>query len=113
MSGLNPYDHDLLQPATKRPGCIAVDEIHEFEFRDSTQEMHTMTKVIQTFHENIKCGPEYVCTCCDQLWYRSSVTGNVKMTNTYPKCSETLLEACITTTANRSRLMGSYQYVRK
>ena len=63
----------LPQPATKRPGCVAVDEIHEFECRDSTQEMHTMTKVIQTFHENIKCGPEYVCTCCDQLWYQSSV----------------------------------------
>ncbi|RMX56008.1 hypothetical protein pdam_00019573 [Pocillopora damicornis] len=73
ISGLNPCDHDLPQPATKRPGCIAVDEIHEFECRDSTQEMHTMTKVIQTFHENIKCGPEYVCTCCDQLWYQSSV----------------------------------------
>ena len=25
------------------------------------------------FQDNIKCGPEYVCTCCDQLWYRSSV----------------------------------------
>ena len=72
MSGLNPCDHDLLQPATKRPGCIAVNEIYEFKCRDS-QEMHTMTKVIQTFHENIKCGPEYVCTCCDQLWYQSSV----------------------------------------
>ena len=81
MSGLNPCDHDLLQPATKRPGCIAVNEIYEFKCRDS-QEMHTMTKVIQTFHENIKCGPKYVCTCCDQLWYPSSVTGNVKMTNT-------------------------------
>ena len=53
MSGLNPYDHDLLQPATKRPGCIAVDEIHEFEFRDSTQEMHTMTKVIQPFTKTL------------------------------------------------------------
>ena len=52
MSGLNPCDHDLLQPATKRPGCIAVNEIYEFECRDS-QEMHTMTKVIQTFTKTL------------------------------------------------------------
>ena len=29
--------------------------------------------MIKLFHNNIKCGPEYICTCCDQLWYRSSV----------------------------------------
>ena len=69
MSGLNPSDHDLLQPATKRPSCTAVNEIHEFECKDSIQEMKAMAKVIQTFHDNIKCGPEYVFTCCDQLWY--------------------------------------------
>ena len=50
MSGLNPCDHELLQPAT-----IAVNEIYEFDSQDSTQEMRTMTKVIQTFHDNIKC----------------------------------------------------------
>ena len=97
MSGLNPCGHDLPQPATKRPLCRAVNEIHEFKCQDSTQKMQTMTKVIQTFHDNIKCGPEYVCTCCDHLWYRSSV--RKCEANIYPKCSETLLEACITTTA--------------
>ena len=34
----------------------------------------TMSQQIESFHKNIKCGPEYICTCCDQLWYRSSVT---------------------------------------
>ena len=55
------------------------------------------TKAVQTFHDNIKFGPEYVCTCCDQSWDRSSVRKcEVKI---YPKSSETLLEACVTTTA--------------
>ena len=73
---------------------MTVNEIHEFECRDSTQEMQTMSKLIHSFHDNIKCGPGYVCTCCDQLWYRTCEA------NKYPKSSETLLEACITTTAN-------------
>ena len=30
-----------------------------------------MPKVIQSFHDNIEVGPEYVCTCCGQLWYKS------------------------------------------
>ena len=29
--------------------------------------------MINLFHKNIAHGPEYVCTCCDQLWYKSSV----------------------------------------
>ena len=29
MSGLNPSDHDLIQPATKRPSCTSVNDIQE------------------------------------------------------------------------------------
>ena len=93
MSELNPSDHDFLQPATKKPSCTPVNETCESEYKDSIQEMQ-MAKVIQSFHDNIKCGPEHVCTCCDQLGYRSSV--KKCEANKYPKCSETLLKACIT-----------------
>ena len=31
MSGLNPSDHDLLQPATNRLSCTPVNEIQEIE----------------------------------------------------------------------------------
>ena len=34
----------------------------------------SIAKAIELFHKNISVGPEYICTCCDQLWYRSSVT---------------------------------------
>ena len=29
--------------------------------------------VIRNFHESVSTGPLYICTCCDQLWYRHSV----------------------------------------
>ena len=53
-----------------------------------------MANVIQSFHDNINCGPEYICTCCDQLWYRSSVTKCDA--NKCTKCTKNLLDACIT-----------------
>ena len=54
----------------------------------------TSNKIIDQFHKNIRCGPEYICTCCDQLWYRSSVTKcNV---NNYSKCPQNIVESCIT-----------------
>ena len=73
ITGLNPSDHDLFQSAIKIPSVTPDNEMHEFECKDSIQEMQTMAKVIQSFLDNIKCGTEYVCTCCDQLCYRSSV----------------------------------------
>ena len=35
---------------------------------------HSMPKVIQSFRDKITHGPEYICTCCDQLWFRPSVS---------------------------------------
>ena len=46
----------------------------------------TSTKNIQyfisRFHEVVSQGPVYICTCCDQLWYRHSVFSAEKL-----KCS--------------------------
>ena len=50
--------------------------------------------LINLFHKNIKCDPEYICTCCDQLWYKSSV---VKCNaNRCKACSQDLVESCVT-----------------
>ena len=76
--------HELLQPARKKQNCTMANGTHE---------MNT-AKVIQSFHDSIKCGPEYICTCCDQLWYRSSVTKCDA--NKYTKCTKHLLDVCIT-----------------
>ena len=50
--------------------------------------------VINKFHEKISRGPEYICTCCDQLWYKSSVT-KCKVNN-YSKCQQNIVQSCIT-----------------
>ena len=51
------------------------------------------SSMISLFHNNIECGPEYICTCCDQLWYRSSV---VKCNaNKYKACSQDVVKSCV------------------
>ena len=54
----------------------------------------TIPKAIELFHKNISVGPEYICTCCNQLWYRSSVTQcNASL---YQSCSRKILDLCLT-----------------
>ena len=37
--------------------------------------MQTLTEsLIRNFHESVSTGPLYICTCCDQLWYKDSVS---------------------------------------
>ena len=81
---LHTNDLELLQPAKKKQNCTVADETHEMK----------MANVIQSFPDSIKCGPEYICTCCDQLWYRSSV--RKCDANKYTKCTKHLLDSCIT-----------------
>ena len=32
-----------------------------------------MGNLIKKFHAAVSRGPMYICTCCDQLWYKHSV----------------------------------------
>ena len=93
---LHTNDLELLQPAKKKQNCTVADETHEMK----------MANVIQSFHDSIKCGPEYICTCCDQLWYRSSVTKCDA--NKYTKCIKNLLDACITGKTSVDKTECSY-----
>lgn len=34
---------------------------------------HSLDQCIQKFHNQIKNGPVYVCTCCNQTWFSKSV----------------------------------------
>ena len=29
--------------------------------------------LVRKFHNSVSAGPLYICTCCDQLWYKHSV----------------------------------------
>ena len=49
-----------------------------------TRSSISVPKATELFHQNISVGPEYICTCCDQLWYKSSVS----------KCTPSLYQSC-------------------
>ena len=60
----------------------------------TTSSVLSVSKAIELFHQSISVGPEYICTCCDQLWYRSSVTKcNPSL---YQSCSREILDLCLT-----------------
>ena len=64
------------------------------ETSNDTRSPITIPKAIELFHKNISVGPEYICTCCNQLWYRSSVTQcNASL---YQSCSRKILDLCLT-----------------
>ncbi len=66
----------------------------KYRKKETLENEDNFISVVNSFHNNIKRGPEYVCTCCDQLWYRSSVVKcDVKK---YKACSKHLLDCCIT-----------------
>ena len=67
---------------------------------DDSRQQIDVTKATELFHKNISVGPEYICTCCDQLWYRSSVTEcNVSL---YKSCSKEILNIYICFTGLKS-----------
>ena len=39
--------------------------------------------LVREFHNSVSAGPLYICTCCDQLWYKHSVlpTNQLKLVN--------------------------------
>lgn len=53
-----------------------------------------ISTMINLCHKSIACGPEYVCSCCDRLWYKCSV---VKCdANKYKACSPEIVKSCLT-----------------
>jgi len=64
---------------------------HELQPRENKYDAISM---INLFYKNIACGPEYVCTCCDQLWFKCSVVRCDP--NKYRACSLDIVESCLT-----------------
>ena len=80
----------------KRSNINSQDNLFETskETSDDTRSPISIHKAIELFHKDISVGPEYTCTCCDQLWYRSSVTEcNASL---YQSCSKEILNLCLT-----------------
>ena len=82
--------------SSKRSKINSQDNLLETseETSDDTSSPISIHKAIELFHKDISVGPEYACACCDQLWYRSSVTEcNASL---YQSCSKEILNLCLT-----------------
>ena len=44
----------------------------------------TISKLIEKFHSDVAVGPLYICSCCDQLWYKHSVSQAGRFRQQYP-----------------------------
>ena len=75
---------------------VNCDASEDCEVQNNSNSRPNVTEVraIELFHKNISVGPEYICTWCDQLWYRSSVTEC--NASSYKSCSQKLLNFCLT-----------------
>ena len=53
------------------------------EHRQNTSKRSTVADEVQKFHIAVARGPVYICSCCDQLWYKHSVltTENLRVSN--------------------------------
>ena len=51
----------------------------------------TITGEIRKLHANVSRGPEYICSCCGQLWYKHSVITAEKLRLTNPTAGKYLL----------------------
>ena len=70
------------------------DHTCKFPYLSKLQLPMNMSEGIKMFQKNISVGPEYICTCCEQLWYKSSVAKcNLSL---YQSCSKELLTMCVT-----------------
>ena len=55
------------------------------EYQRSCRQSRISVKFsIEKFHETLNQGPFYVCTCCDQLWYKHSVLNANKLRQSIP-----------------------------
>ena len=45
----------------------------------------------EKFHANVSRGPEYICSCCNQLWYKHSVITAEKLRLFNPTARKCLL----------------------
>ena len=55
---------------------------------------NAMSYIIESFHKSIEPGPEYICSCCDQLWFESSV--NKCSSNLCRSCPDSICNMCMT-----------------
>jgi hypothetical protein len=46
----------------------------EHHSNDNSVSHNRVSQLIHKFHKSVSTGPLYICSCCDQLWYKHSVS---------------------------------------
>ena len=60
------------------------------KYRDMCGAHENIELLICKFHEIVSQGPLYICTCCDQLWYKYSVLHADKLRQSNPNIEKYL-----------------------
>ncbi|XP_052276203.1 uncharacterized protein LOC127875286 isoform X2 [Dreissena polymorpha] len=63
-----------------------------FKEQETKRKKYNMEKnMINNFHKKVRSGPNFICTICDQLWYKNNVTS----LSTVKKGNDILKDSCL------------------
>ena len=61
--------------------------------KPKSEKVQSIAALISRFHNIVSQGPLYICSCCDQLWYKHSVFPAAKIRNSNPAAEKYLLNS--------------------
>ena len=80
------------QPSTLSIEAKQKKRLHAKEYRKQKRcEIEPLQSLISQFHDVVSQGPLYICTCCDQLWYKHSVIPATTLKENNPDVQKRLL----------------------
>ena len=80
------------QPSTLSTEAKQKKRLHAKEYRKQKRcEIEPLQSLISKFHDIVSQGPLYICTCCDQLWYKHSVIPVTTLKENNPDVQKRLL----------------------
>ena len=80
------------QPSTLSIEAKQKKRLQTKEYRKQKRcEIEPLQSLISKFHDVVSQGPLYICTCCDQLWYKHSVIPVTTLKENNPDVQKRLL----------------------
>ena len=80
------------QPSTLSIEAKQKKRLHTKEYRKRKRcEIEPLQSLISKFHDIVSQGPIYICTCCDQLWYKHGVNPVTTLKENNPDVQKRLL----------------------
>jgi hypothetical protein len=80
------------QPSTQSIEAKQKKRLQTKEYRKQKRcEIEPLQSLISKFHDVVSQGPLYICTCCDQLWYKHSVIPVTTLKENNPDVQKRLL----------------------